>query len=182
MEIISYNILKLVLDTIEHVGYNFFKVPTTDDKQILLNSERVFCYELYHRIRQLQDNYCKELTLNGVLDNKRRINYKNEIPDFLFHIHGTTSCNGAIIEVKNTLQIITDLNIIDKFINEYNYKLGILLIYNYTFSKVQKEFKNSKEEYTNIKNKENIYIIAASDPGHIKHLLLSDILEYGATP
>jgi len=66
---------------------------------------------------------------------------------------------------------------IDRFINEHHYKFGILIIYNNTFSKLQEEVKTSREELTNIKNKENIYIIAASDPAHIKHMLLSDILD-----
>ncbi|MCL2804569.1 MAG: hypothetical protein FWD26_01340 [Treponema sp.] len=182
MEIMSYNILKLVLDALQIVGYPYYKVPTTDDRNKLQNRERVFCYEFYHRMRQIQDNHCKELTLNGELDKRGRINYNNEIPDFLFHIPGTDSNNEAIIEVKNSLQIITDLQKIDRFINEHNYKFGILIIYNNTFSKVQKEVKNSREKLTNIKNKENIYIIAASDHAHIKHILLSDILDSGATP
>jgi hypothetical protein len=181
MEIMSYTILKLVLDALYNVGYSYFKIPTTDDKYKTQNRERVFCYELYHRIRQIQDNSCKNLTLNGELDKRGRANYNNEIPDFLFHIPGTNNFNEAIIEVKNTLQIIGDLQKIDKFISEHNYKLGILLVYNHTFSKVQKEFKSIKEDLANIKNKENIYIIVASDPVHIKHKLLSDMLESGVT-
>jgi hypothetical protein len=181
MEIMSYTILKLVLDALQIVGYPYFKIPNTDDKYKIQSRERIFCYELYHRMRQIQDNYCKDLTLNGELNKKGRTCFNNEIPDFLFHIPETDNFNEAIIEVKNTLSIIEDLQKIDNFINAHNYKLGILLIYNYTFSKVQKEFKSLKENLANIKNKENIYIIVASDPGHIKHKLLSDMLESGVT-
>jgi len=50
MEIISYNILKLILNTLQIVGYPYYKVPTTDNKNKLQNRERVFCYELYHEM------------------------------------------------------------------------------------------------------------------------------------
>jgi hypothetical protein len=181
MGITSYTILKLVLDALQIVGYPYFKIPTADD-EYKVQRERVFCYELYHRMRQIQDNYCKDLTINGELDKRGRKNYNKEIPDFLFHIPGTNNFNETIIEVKNTLQIIGDLQKIDNFISEHNYKFGILLIYNNTFFKVQKEIKFIREDLANIKNKENIYIIAASDPGHIKHMLLSDVLESGVNP
>jgi hypothetical protein len=181
MEIVHYSILKLVLTAIELVGYDYFKVKTSNDG--IQNRERVFCYELYHRLRQIQDNYCKDLTINGELDKRGRSAFSDEKPDFLFHIPGTDDNNAAIIEVKNTRENIeNDIQKMNVFIEKYKNQMGISIIYNQTFSSVEKHIKGI-DELKFIKNKEIIFVIAASDPAHIKCKSLLEIMgDYSDRP
>ena len=175
MEIIHYTILKLVLNAVENVGYPYFKVLASDSPKKVLEREKIFCYELYHRMRQIQDNYCKDLTLNSEYDRFRALYKRNEMPDFLFYISETDYSNTAIIEVRNTRQMMeNDIHKIEEFINQNKCKMGISLIYSKTFSSVEKYIKGNDELYE-LKNKENIFIIAASDPAHIKCKSLMEI-------
>ena len=176
MEIIHYTILKLVLNAVENMGYPYFKVLASDSPKQTQEREKVFCYEFYHRLRQIQDNYCKDLTLHSEFDRIKTLYNRNEMPDFIFYISETDYSNAAIIEVKNTRQMMeNDIQKIENFINQNKCKMGISLIYSQTFFSVEKYIKGI-DELHEIKNKDNIFIIAASDPGHIKYKSLMDII------
>ena len=174
MDSFHYNILNLVGRAAENVGYPYYKVTTSENPQKLHDRERVFCYELYHRMRQIQDNYCKDLTINGELDKSGRLDYDSEKPDFLFHIPGTDNHNEAIIEVKNVLQVEADLKKINVFIKHHKYKVGILFVYNHSLIAVEKFIKKNNELF-DIECKDKIYIIAGNDPAHIKCKSLMEI-------
>ena len=175
MEIIHYSVLRLVLNAVENIGYPYFEVPTIDNPRKLQERERVFCYELYHRMRQTQDNYCKSITLNSKSNRAKRISLHSETPDFIFYVSETDANDTAIIEVRNTRRMIeNDIQKIDDLISQDKCKVGISLIYSQTFSSVEKYIK-SLDELREIENKDSIFIIAASDPAHMKYKSLVKI-------
>lgn len=99
--------------------------------------ERVYCYELYHQMRQRWPKRGCEFSLNGEVD-KRAHPILGElglsgIPDFLVHGPGDMNKNHAIIEVKSPLardaQIETDLIKLARFVNDAGYQRAIYLIY-----------------------------------------------------
>ena len=172
----NYNIVGLVTEAAKNVTAGYYKVETANGEQKY--RERVFCYELYHQMRERQKNYFYGLIINGELDKTGNINYKREKPDFVIHVQGTDDRNEAIIEVKNTLQeedVYKDIGKIDRFIRNHKYKMGIFLTYNQPLSEVEKVIKEIRVLRC-IENKENIYIIAADNSKNIEVKQLSEIV------
>jgi len=171
------NIVKLVIEAIKNVSNDYIRIERADGGQQY--RERVFCYELYHQMRQIQDDFCKSLIINGELDKRSYSGFNNKVPDFLFHVPGNNDNNEAIFEVKNTLEnkdeIINDFKKIDKFINEHGYKIGIFLLYNHSFSDEKQKIKNILEK-CEVKNKEKIFIITTKNPSEVECKVYSEIL------
>ena len=119
--------------------------------------ERVFCYELYHQIKNLmREQYAEFEEQIGVEEavifqaevKKNQINDiieyfpevrepldKAYIPDFLLHSPGNYRHQEIIIEVKSNprvskVEIKEDLLKIHQFINKYGYRIGIFLTIN----------------------------------------------------
>jgi len=119
--------------------------------------ERIFCYELYHQVRVLIDNYYAEqqgqlagpkVTFQGELRknqiesviqyfaNKNISPLKKEyIPDFLLHSIGNFDRQELIVEVKTnplltTKDIKSDLAKIQEFISKYGYRKGAFISIN----------------------------------------------------
>lgn len=115
--------------------------------------ERVFCYELYHQVRSLMDEYMEkhpDLILPFHFQAELRKEQISElvkkhfevealdhtyIPDFLLHSPGNFEYQGLVIEVKSApdLQfapIQADLLKIQEFITRYKYQKGIFLVVN----------------------------------------------------
>jgi len=101
--------------------------------------ERVYCYELYHQLRNLLgDAY--EYILDGELDKSgHKIIAKfigQKIPDFVVHHRGVMENNLVIIEVKpiksitdNMTNFEKDLEKLSNFIEMAEYQYGIMLVY-----------------------------------------------------
>jgi len=171
----SRDIINLVIEAIKNVELKYYEIITPEKK--IQYRERVFCYELYHQMRIILTNNCSDLTLNGELDKNGRLNYDNEKPDFLFHIP-ETKINEAIIEVKNKLEekdVIIDIEKLENFINKHEYKIGIFLLYNHSFSDEKQKIKNILEK-CEVKNKEKIFIITTSNPSEVECKVYSEIL------
>lgn|SRR6185369_2379042 len=119
--------------------------------------ERVFCYELYHQVRVLIDNYYAEhqgqlvgpkVTFQGELrknqiesviqyfanENISSLN-KEYIPDFLLHSIGNFDGQELIVEVKtNPILTVNDIKgvlaKIQEFIIRYGYRKGVFMSIN----------------------------------------------------
>lgn len=101
--------------------------------------ERVYCYELYHQLREiLGDGY--KYMLDGELSKNAHPIIEKEIgakiPDFLVHYRSEMDHNLAIIEVKpiksvndSISNLEEDLDKIIDFIETAEYQYGIMLIY-----------------------------------------------------
>lgn len=133
------NIFTTLKKALQKVDNSYFKLPVSYcDLEIV--RERVFCYELYHQIRKIQEEnkYIVHFQLHAELDKKGHAFFKKKkrkIPDFLIHKSGNNDHNICIIEVKGVLnnKILKDLKSINIFL-EYGYKFGILLIYNHSLN------------------------------------------------
>ena len=116
----------------DYINISVYELP---DK---IYRERVYCYELYHQLRNLLGD--NEYILDGELDKKAHPIISSaiggKIPDFVIHKRGNMDLNLVIVEVKsiNNLEkkrsnLNTDLEKIKDFIEEADYQKGIMLIY-----------------------------------------------------
>ena len=85
------------------VGPEYFKIITTYNTGGIIR-ERVFCYELYHQLRQIlpKDD---PITLHAEIDKRGHIDFgpdDRRNPDFIFHTPGTHKGNTLVIEVKGS--------------------------------------------------------------------------------
>ena len=135
----------LIVDALNLVGKAYFNLATTYEPNGIVR-ERVFCYELYHKMRCLQEiRGITRLSLNGEIDKRGHIEFSIEDrrnPDFVFHIPGHGDDNTFVIEVKgkiNATDCMKDFETISTFIKRYRYKLGVFILYNHSLN----EFKNA---------------------------------------
>ncbi|MDD5502794.1 MAG: hypothetical protein PHH26_04940 [Candidatus Thermoplasmatota archaeon] len=136
---------RLVIDSIKEVKEPYFKIKATYEPSGIVR-ERVFCYELYHQMRKMQEREptLASITLNGELDKRGYLNFNKrdrKNPDFVFHKQGDMEHNTAVIEVKGDIskssQMIKDLNTITTFIHKYQYKFGFYICYNYRLNNIK---------------------------------------------
>ena len=116
---------------------DYFKLPIAGDVPIY--RERVYCYELYHRLRcRWPDARDFEYRLGGEVDKAghklMRDLGAHGIPDLLVHGPGYMDRNLVIVEVKpakrvNENNLATDLHKLREFIVHAGYRLGVYLIY-----------------------------------------------------
>lgn len=118
-----------------HIEEHYFQLPVAE-KESPVYRERVYCYELYHRIREsTPDDYFYKL--DGELDKRGHPLIHNAVgpvkPDFLVHERGQMNNNLIVIEVKpiNARQneINEDVRKLCKFLNSADYFRAIYLVY-----------------------------------------------------
>ena len=85
------------------IGPTYFRLSIDGGDPIY--RERVYCYELYHQMRQRWPS-SSEFFLNGEIDKAahpilRQLGATNTKPDLLIHRPGYMSGNHAIVEVKH---------------------------------------------------------------------------------
>ncbi len=128
------NFLEQLIKAITRVDGEYINISVSDLPNNIYR-ERVFCYELYHQLRNLLgDDY--NYMLDGELDKKSHPILSPKIPDFVIHSRGEMDYNLAIIEVKPIKSIFDsitnledDLDKIIDFIEVGEYHYGIMLIY-----------------------------------------------------
>ncbi len=164
MDNISYyiNIIKSALNNIEQY---YYKIKTLYSKEGIVR-ERVFCYELYHQIRLIDNR--KDLSIHGEIDKRGHDGFSKDDrknPDFIFHIPETFDKNTIVMEVKGSLNgsikkseeegklslnyegIYKDLNTLQIFINEYYYKEGVFVLYNHTPEELIKFIDGKNQDF-----------------------------------
>ncbi len=169
------DLIKTALSQVESV---YFKLETTYKPSGIVR-ERVFCYELYHQIRKIMPEF--DLTLNGEIDKSGHPDFvprglKN--PDFVFHKPGSHEDNTLVIEVKGKLKpdaIEKDFNKITNFIEEYNYKAGVFVLYNNSLEKLKQRAGRVLRNYNSRPSANSVHILAIEHPGmDCEELLLSE--------
>lgn len=118
----------------EEISEDYFNLKEAGSRE-LIQRERVYCYELYHQLKnKIVDFY---YNLDGELDKSGHSIIEESLgrvkPDFVIHKRGDMENNLAVIEVKpidvraNNLK--SDIEKIKKFIDRCQYYKGIMLIY-----------------------------------------------------
>jgi hypothetical protein len=98
--------------------------------------ERVYCYELYHQLRNVLDPRFP-YKLDGEIDKRRHPRIEAELgakkPDFVVHEPGDMGRNLVVIEVKalpvRTRALSEDLSTLEGFLKIAQYHRGVLLLY-----------------------------------------------------
>lgn len=134
--------IELIKHALSQVEAEYFNLVTTYDSVGIVR-ERVFCYEFYHQMRLLLRDRC-DISLNGEIDKRGHRDFKQEHqknPDFVFHSPGTHENNTIVVEVKVKLDdregVLKDFQTLCTFVNEYQYKVGIFIIYNRTLRELR---------------------------------------------
>lgn len=111
---------------------HYFQLPISG-QEIPVFRERVYCYELYHQIRnKLGDVFpCK---LDGEVDKSGHQFMPGKMkPDFIVHVPNDMDQNLAVIEVKPVTayegELESDLEKLEWLIKRGNYFRGIMLVY-----------------------------------------------------
>ncbi|MFA5576798.1 MAG: hypothetical protein WC983_05930 [Tissierellaceae bacterium] len=172
--------INLIKNAVNNVEQGYYKIKTTYNNEGIVR-ERVFCYELYYQIRIIDND--GDLTLHGEIDKRghkeiKKNDQKN--PDFIFHHPGGFERNSIVMEVKGKLEgsignykeekdkwiykgIYKDLITLDRFINNCQYKAGILLIYNHSLEELKKFLNGKYNRFLMTKSWGNIKIIIKKD-------------------
>lgn len=151
--------VKLVCDTINKVNKEYFniKVAGADSEK---RRERVFCYELYHCMRKLQEELQEEyLTINGEIDKSGHLEIEGKYnPDFVIHRQGSMESNEVVVEVKcnfNKAGIKKDFRTIKKMMKCGKYKIGVFVLIGYDMNCFKEKIFS---EINNRINRNNVYV------------------------
>lgn len=139
---------KLVVDAFDSIPQDYYKLKTTYNVNGIVR-ERLFCYELYHRIRCLQEiKQMTDFSIHGEIDKRghelfAKCDQKN--PDFVFHTPGSMDGNLLVVEVKGEIILkdaCKDLRTLRNFCEKYRYGKGLWLVYNYSCDEIEQFFNN----------------------------------------
>jgi hypothetical protein len=134
---------------VEHLSHFLSDKYKDDSGNFIKYGERIFCYELYHQLRNKiegKDNdFLGGAKIQGEVKKKHLVEFGSFLqkipleyeytPDFLVHTPGSAGYHAFIIEVKcmpwvDELEIWFDLAKINEFIERYHYQRGIFLSVN----------------------------------------------------
>lgn len=116
------------------ISNEYFHMPQFEADSVY--RERVYCYELYHQLRLLWNDF--HYSLGGEIDKSghpffQKGPYARSKPDLLVHMPGQMENNLAIIEAKPATatigMLIADLNKLSWFCEKASYKVGLLHVF-----------------------------------------------------
>ena len=118
------------------IKMEYFSVARKDAETIY--RERVYCYELYHQLRNIMGEG-NTFLLHGELDKAGhkvfdKTDMKRSKPDLLFHIPGSDNSNKGVVEVKScspgarTKKFEQDVIQLANFVN-HGYCKAVFLVY-----------------------------------------------------
>ena len=126
-----------LLGLIEHatslIGTDYFQLPVADADAVY--RERVYCYELYHQLRCLWNDF--PFSLGGEIDKQGNPHFRGgpyaaSIPDLLIHVPGNMDDNLVIVEAKSAKGLGgtgDDLRKLSWFCDNARYFRGVFLVY-----------------------------------------------------
>lgn len=133
--------LKLICDAMLKVETRYCKIIVAESNEGIFR-ERVYCYELYHQMRKLQEcmntaplygggAYDSQIVINGEIDKAGHpVICQNFNPDFVIHLQGSMDKNICVVEVKTNyskLGITKDFGTITCMMNCYRYECGVFI-------------------------------------------------------
>jgi hypothetical protein len=136
------------------VGRDYFLLPLADaegGEPLIQHRERVYAYELYHRLRCLWPEW--SYSLGGEVDKRgyplvRGADLDNVKPDLLVHVPGVMNQNLVVVEIKaaspsppadERTAIEKDLRKLAAFCSgKVGYHVGFLLVFGEEICRIQK--------------------------------------------
>ena len=192
------DILELLIEGIKQVSRDYYSCEDISHKTQY--AERVFCYELYHQLRNLMPNFAVDWRIDGEITKYltcfkdyglklKDENKKKVIPDLVIHEgQHTTTNDHLVIEVKNspnkiemTGDIVKLLNYVDE--GKFNYSCGVYLQVNRSFDDLRNDIVEKLGNLSSEHEKPSSKIICMSacydDHGYIiRFESLSSILGF----
>lgn len=144
------------IHALNNVEKEYYMIKTTYGAIV---RERVFCYELYHQMRMIQDKYeLTNISLSAEIDKRGHDGFKRQDqknPDFIFHQYGTFKKNEIVIEVKGTLVrgIFKDFETLNLYCKRYRYKHAYFILYNSDLDELRDFISLNKKYVSNLKEK-----------------------------
>lgn len=166
MERIFNYFVESLVNAGEEISKDYFNLKEAGSRE-LIQRERVYCYELYHQLKNKIVDFPYDL--DGELDKNGHSIIEESLgkvkPDFVIHKRGNMGNNLAVIEVKpidvRASNLESDLEKIKKFINRCQYYKGIMLIYgNKNWNYFDENIKNKVEDI----NEENLLLVWHQKP------------------
>jgi len=123
-----------IADAAARIGGQYFQLPVADADSVY--RERVYCYELYHQLRCVWQEF--PFSLGGEVDKARHPHFRNgpyarSKPDLLVHEPGNMDRNLACVEVKpcsgGAGEFRDDLKKLTWFCHHARYHRGVFLVY-----------------------------------------------------
>jgi hypothetical protein len=127
--------LQLLSAATAAIQQHYFQLPVAGQEDPIYR-ERVYCYELYHQLRELLegDPLFDRYALCGEVDKSGHPIIRRHVPDFVLHVPKTMDSNLVVIEVKPINAELSgfrkDLETLAYFTSDaVGYQCGIELVY-----------------------------------------------------
>jgi len=180
--------LDLVADALSDITQPYFMLATTYEPSGIVR-ERVFCYELYHKMRLKLGNDSR-LSLNGEIDKRGHVDFEpgdQKNPDFVFHIPGTHEGNTIAMEVKGRIDrpanIVADFRTLLTFCKKYSYQAGLFALYNHTLNELARAIRRGLPLLASQPFAARIHIMAIQRAGDKpERTTLAELATRGAQP
>jgi hypothetical protein len=146
--------LSILKEAVAHIEDRYFQVQTAfENGSSLMYRERVYCYELYHQLRNAIP-VTSQYTLMGELDKRaHEIISGSRIPDFVFHVPGTMDGNLVVMEVKRidtSDDLKTDFKKLLQFLEDANYKGAVHLVFGSGGGRIDRFREIAKQKLTGL--------------------------------
>ena len=153
--------------------------------------ERVYCYELYHQMRCLQEQCAlqNKFTINGEIDKRGPQEVDEDFnPDFVMHTPKSMKNNGCVVEVKvrsnsnsrviDENGVLKDLKTITCMLHCYEYQYGALIFVDVTEEEATPILQAAKIAHLNdISDRVVIFFQSKDNPCNISCKSLKEIME-----
>lgn len=153
--------VQAVIDSLNKIEQRYIKLSAVHKVDGLIR-ERVFCYELYHQMRQ-NISLNKLTVINGEIDKRGYPEFENKNPDFVFHIPGSRNGNALVCEVKGNIRrpgVKKDFESICHFIEKQNYKSGFFIVFNNSIEQLKQKAGDVIRTFSTRSCADKIWIIA----------------------
>lgn len=151
---------------------HYFKIKFAGSEELKFR-ERVYCYELYHQLRNiLGDEF--EYKLDGEVDKIGHLFYQEtgpKKPDLIVHVPGDMDRNLVVIEVKpvtvaaRITELEEDIKTLKGFLEEGNYYRAIMLVYSNGQDLPEKILSKVKSLIKNYEKRGQILLVWHRGPG-----------------
>ena len=156
--------IEQITEAVGMVSENYWKIVRAGGD--IAYRERVFCYELYHCLRKMQEEskfYQKFESINAEIDKRGDRNFSVEYnPDIVFHTQGINGQNACAVEVKVRLDdisgILKDFASLHDLVAKHEYKEGVFLLVNHTLDELYNALMSHEDTLLNEIKKVSINI------------------------